>query len=276
MKKILFPTDFSEVANSAFVHALELAKIINGEIILLHSFELPTLDNQFFPQNYEVLFESVALSEYGLFKEEVPKLRAIAAERNLQNIKLTHRLIQGDLINSIKQAVAEDNIDMVVMGTSGATGWKELFLGTKTGEVLAAINVPVLSVPFGVKFTNIETLGFTTRFREKDKVALKKVINIAKKTKAKVKCLYVKSITSDVNEAIIAEWKNEFKNEPIQFFIIPSEDVEETILDFIFNQNIDVLAMLTYKKGFFTDLFTTGFAKKMSYTSSIPVLVLQE
>ncbi|MFI0427394.1 MAG: universal stress protein [Flavobacterium sp.] len=276
MKKILFPTDFSEAANSVFVHALELAKIVNGEIILLHSFELPTLDNQFFPQNYEAVFESVTLSEYGMFKDEVPKLRAIAAERNLENIKLSHRLIQGDVIDCIKQAVAEDAIDFVVMGTSGATGWKELFLGSKTGDVLAAINVPVLSVPFGANYAQIETIGFTTRFREKDKDALKKVIGIAKKTKAKVKCLYVKTNTSDVKEATVTEWKNEFINEPVQFFIIPSEDIEETILDFIDNQNIDVLAMLTYKKSFFTDLFTTGFAKKMSYSTAIPVLVLYE
>ena len=52
MKRILFPTDFSETATNAFVHALELAKIVEGELILLHTFELPVFDNQFFPENY--------------------------------------------------------------------------------------------------------------------------------------------------------------------------------------------------------------------------------
>ena len=39
MKKILFPTDFSEVANNAFVHALGLAKVLHADLVLLHTFE---------------------------------------------------------------------------------------------------------------------------------------------------------------------------------------------------------------------------------------------
>ena len=64
MKKILFPTDFSEVANNAFVHALEFAKMVHGELVLLHSFELPIYDNQFFPENYAAIYDSVELSEF--------------------------------------------------------------------------------------------------------------------------------------------------------------------------------------------------------------------
>lgn len=48
MKKILFPTDFSEAATNAFIHALEFAKIVNAELILLHTFEIPVYDSQFF------------------------------------------------------------------------------------------------------------------------------------------------------------------------------------------------------------------------------------
>ena len=39
MKRILFPTDFSEAATNAFVHALEFAKSIDGELVLLHAFD---------------------------------------------------------------------------------------------------------------------------------------------------------------------------------------------------------------------------------------------
>ena len=276
MKKILFPTDFSEVTNTAFVYALELAKIVKGEIILLHSFESPYFDDQFFPENFEVVFESVELSEYGMFRDEIPKLRAIAENRNLQNIKLSHRLIEGNLMSCISQCVIEENIDFIVMGTTGATGWKEIFIGTNTGKVVTNVSVPVLSVPHEIEYVLIETIGFTTRFRDKDKIALKSVLDIAKKTHAMVKCLYVKTSNSDVSESSIAQWKREFEKEPVQFFIIPSDDVKDTIFDFIYNQKIDILAMLTYKKTFFTDLFTTSFSKSMSYNTEIPILVLHE
>lgn len=274
MKKILFPTDFSEVANNAFVHALEFAKIVNGELILLHTFELPIYDNQFFPENYAVIYDSLELSQFDVFKDEIPKLRAIAEERNLDKIKMSHRLMDGSLLFNIKKAIKEDKIDFVVMGTSGATGWEAFFVGTNAGSVITGINIPMLCVPIEAKFKKIETIGFTTRFRIKDKKALKNVLDIAKKTNAKVKCLYVKTSKSDVSDETIENWEKEFKKEPITFFVIPSDEVEETILDFILYKDIDVLAMLTYKRSFFEGLFHPSFTKKMSGNFDIPILAL--
>ena len=276
MKKILFPTDFSKVANNAFEHALELAKIVKGELILLHTFELPIVDNQFFPENYQTLFDTIELSKFDRFKDELQALRAIAEERNLGHIKLSHRLMDGSLTYNIKECIKLDKIDFVVMGTSGATGWKEMFMGTNTGEVITSIGVPVLSVPLEAKFTKIETIGFTTRFREKDREALKQIIAIAKKTNAKVKCLYVNTKESDNTEATFDNWKDHFKNEPVNFFILPSDEVKETILEFITSQEIDILAMLTYKRSFFESLFSSSFTEKMSYISDIPILALHE
>jgi Asp/Glu/hydantoin racemase len=57
-----------------------------------------------------------------MFKEEVPKL-LFATACNLDNIKMTHRLMEGDLIENIQKSVAEDKIDFVVMGTAGVTDW---------------------------------------------------------------------------------------------------------------------------------------------------------
>jgi nucleotide-binding universal stress UspA family protein len=276
MKKILFPTDFSEVATNAFVHALEFAKIVKGELILLHTFELPVYDNQFFPENYNVLFDSLQLSEFDMFKEEIPKLHAIAEERNLDKIKMSHRLMDGNLLFNIKKAIKEENIDFIVMGTAGARGWEAFFLGTNTGNVLTAVDVPVLSVPLEANFKKIETIGFTTRYRAKDKKALKDVLEIAKKMNAKVRCLYVKTNNSDVSEATLKHWEEEFANEPIQFSIIPSDDVHDTILDFVLFKDIDVLAMLTYKRNFFVELFKPSLTQKFSNTLDIPILAMHE
>ena len=276
MKKILFPTDFSEVADNAFVHALEFAKIVNGELILLHTFELPVYDNQFFPENYNVLFDSLQLIEFDMFKEEIPKLHNIATERNLDHIRMSHRLMDGNLLHNIKKAIKEEKIDFIVMGTSGATGWEAFFIGTNTGNVLTAVDVPVLSVPLESKFKKIETIGFTTRYRAKDKKALKDVLKIAKKTNAQVKCLYVKTNNSDVSEATIKQWEEEFADEPIQFSVIPSDDIQDTILDFILFKDIDVLAMLTYKRNFFVELFIPSLTQKFSNRLHIPILAIHE
>ncbi len=274
MKKILFPTDFSEVANNAFVHALEFAKIVQGEIVLLHTFELPVFDNQFFPENYAVIYDSLELSQFDIFKDEIPKLRAIAEERHLEKIKMTHRLMDGDLLFNVKKAIKEDKIDFVVMGTSGVTGWEAFFVGSNAGSVIIGIDVPMLCVPLEAKYKKMETIGFTTRFRPKDKTALRLVLEIAKKTKAKVKCLYVKTSSSDVTKGVIDKWETEFMREPIEFFVIPSDEIKETILDFILYKDIDVLTMLTYKRGFFEGLFKPSFTKKVADNFDIPILAI--
>ena len=276
MTKILFPTDFSNVANNAFVHALGLAKLVHGELILLHTYEFPIMDSQFGLQNYKEIYDTIELSNLDQFKDELPKLRQIAIENGFESIKMSHILADGDLLHNIKEAVKKEKIDYVVMGTSGASGWMEKLLGTNTGEAITSLKVPVFSIPEGAKYSKIDTIGFTTRFREKDKVALQNVIKIAKAAKAVVKCLYVETNESDNCAAVYQEWETLFKDEPVQFFIIPSEYARETIEDFITSQEIDVLTMISYKRNFFQWLFTSSFTEKMATSSTIPILALHE
>lgn len=272
MKKILFPTDFSEAANNAFVHALEFAKTVHGELVLLHTFELPVFDNQFFPENYAAIYDSVELSEFDMFKDEIPKLRAIAEAHHLDKIKMSHRLKDGNLVSNIKGVIKEDKIDYVVMGTSGATGWDSFFIGTNTSSVVSAVDVPVFCVPSDAPVTKIQTIGFTTRFRTKDKKALRSVLELAHKTKAKVKCLYVKTSDSDVAKETILAWEEEFKSEPVEFYVIESDDVQATILDFIMYKEVDVLTILPYKRGFFEGIFKPSLTKKLTTDFEIPIL----
>lgn len=276
MKKILFPTDFSEAATNAFVHALEFAKIVNAELILLHTFEIPVYDSQFFPENYAAIYSSVELAKFEMFKNEIPKLRAIAEERKLGSIVIKHRLMDGDLLYNLKNAVEEDKVDFVIMGTSGASDWTKFFLGSNTSSVISGVEVPVLCVPVDAKFKKIKVIGFTTRYREKDKKELKKVLEIAKKTDAKVKSLYVRTSSSDVPEATVKEWEKEFANENVEFLVLPSDEVKETILDFVLYKEVDILSMITHKRSFFESLFDSSFTKKLSKQVPVPVLVMHE
>ena len=276
MKKILFPTDFSEAATNAFVHALEFAKIVNAELILLHTFEIPVYDSQFFPENYASIYSSIELAKFEMFKDEIPKLRTIAMERKLEDIVIKHRLMDGDLLYNLKNAVEEDNIDFVIMGTTGVSDWTKFFLGSNTSSVIAGVDVPVLCVPADAKFKKIKIIGFTTRYREKDKNELKKVLKIAQKTNAKVKSLYVKTSNSDVSDVTIKEWEKEFANENIEFLVLPSDEVKETILDFILFKDIDILTTIKHKRSFFESLFESSFTKKITKEVSIPVLIMHE
>ncbi|NGY37586.1 universal stress protein [Flavobacterium sp. XN-5] len=274
MKRILFPTDFSEVATNAFVHALAFAKILHGELVILHSYPTLSIDDQFFPENFKTVYDTVELTQFDIFKEEVPKLHAIATACNLDNIKMTHRLMEGDLVNNIKKSVEEDKIDYVVMGTSGVTEWDAIFIGSNSGEVIIGITVPVLCVPLDSKYKTIKTIGFTTRYRAKDKQAIHTVLNLAKHLNAKLKCLYVKTSNSDVSKETIAEWNAEFETQPIEFSIVESDEINEAVMDFIITKNVNVLTMLTYKRGFFKGLFQPSYTKMEHPEFHIPILAI--
>lgn len=276
MKKILFPTDFSEVATNAFVHALALAKSINAELVLLHTFEFPIVDNQYFPENYAVIYNSLESTNKEHFKNEIEKLKGIAKHKNSEDVKISHLLLDGDLMYNLKEIINKQPVEFVVMGTSGAHGWEEVFIGTNTGDAINNLKVPVLSIPANCKYHKTETIGFTTRYREKDKEQLQKVIEIAKSTKASVKCLYVKTHKSDNSEDVFNQWKEEFSKEPITFFIVENNNVNDSVLEFIKTQNIDLLTMVSYKRTFFEWLFTSSTAEKISNHSTVPVLVLHE
>jgi len=276
MKKILFPTDFSDAATNAFVHALEFAKVVNAELILLHTFEIPVYDSQFFPENYASIYSSIELAKFEMFKDEIPKLRTIAAERNLEDIVIKHRLMDGDLIYNLKNAVEEDSIDFVIMGTNSVSDWTKFFTGSNTESVISGVEVPVLCIPVDAKYKKVKTIGFTTRYREKDKKELKKVLKIAKKTDAKVKSLYVKTSNSDVTEETRKEFEKEFAGENVEFLVLPSDDVKETILDFVLYKNIDILTTITHKRSFFESLFDSSFSKKIAKEVPIPILVMHE
>jgi nucleotide-binding universal stress UspA family protein len=217
------------------------------------------------------------MSNFDHFKEEMPKLHALAETHKAAHINMRHIMMDGELVYNIKKVIKQENIDFVVMGTNGATGWLDSFIGTNTASVISDVSVPVLSVPLAAKFEKIKTIAFTTRFRQKDIEALVKVLMLAKKMHAQVKCLYVKTAHSDVNTDTILRWQSHFEDEEhLQFFVIPNEDVNATIEDFLVDQDIDILAMLTYKRNFFVELFTTTTTQKLAQSLHTPILALHE
>ncbi|HSN48178.1 MAG TPA: universal stress protein [Flavobacterium sp.] len=274
MKKILFPTDYSKTANNAFIYALKLAENINAEIITLHVYELPIIDNQGFPSYLFEIYDVIELNNFENYKDQIPHLRKIAEENDLGHIKMSHVLQQGSLVPIIDEIVKKEHIDFVVMGTNGASGLTETFLGSNTGNVISGIGTFVLAIPEHYHFQAIKNIAFTTRFKEKDRIALRKVLEIARGFEAKVHCIFVKTAKLNVSEAVIQDWNTDFEGDDVDFHIIENEHVKDTILKFAENKKMDILAMLDYKRGFLEELFTDSLTQKIAHHIHIPILAL--
>lgn len=276
MTKILFPTDFSKTAKNAYLYALTMAKAIDAQIVVMHSFLIPLIDESGIPANFKEVFDMITVQNQERLDEHLRFLNKVAFKRGFQDIVATSVLKSGDLHAAMKQVVEEEGIKLVVMGTSGTTGWFESILGSQTGDAIASLNVPVMSIPLGLKYAKIETIGFANLYREKDFIALEKLCAMTAPFHSTIKSIFVKKPHSEVTQEQIDAWERRCTHLNVQFFVIPDDDVRETIDDFITNQNIDVMAMLTEKRGFFQELFKSSLTQKLSNKLDIPILAFHE
>ncbi|AWI26285.1 universal stress protein [Flavobacterium pallidum] len=276
MKKILFPTDFSESANNAFVYALNLANALKAEIITLHVYEFPILDSNYIevPLYQAEVYESLELSNFENYKSQIPVLRQIAGANGMEHIPISNVLLEGDLVNNVAQLVKDENIDYVVMGTHGASGFNAFFFGTVTADIMTGTSAFVIGIPEESKFEAISKIGFATAYNEEDKTALRKLIPLADAFDAVIECLHVQTSSEEVTGH--SEWKQAFANNNINFHTIESNTIEESIIDFTEVHRIQLFALLNHKHGFWESLFHTSLTKKLAFHLKVPLLALHE
>ena len=278
MKRILFPTDFSVAANTAFEYALHFADSFNAELIVLHVYDLPIVETAPLPDSTTEIFDIVEMNQFESFREQLPELHSIAEKNQMGHVKMRNILLYGDLIYTINKVCKDEDVDMIVMGTKGATGLKETFLGSTTASVMTNAAVPVLGIPTEAKYHNqIQNIAFTTQYKEKDTDALVQAIEIANKLNARIHCIYIKGNADAAEVDVrIEEWRQHYKDENIDFLTLAGDDMEQTILDFVEQREIGLLIMRAHKRGFFEGLFHKSLTKKMTHHSKVPILIFND
>ena len=137
-KKILVPTDGSEFAKKAQKHALFLAKVTGAEIVAVSVTEnnfvngLP-LDDEVYQLN-QILKER---SEENL--KEFDKL-------NEDDLKITHVVKEGSPAKCILEVANEEDIDLIVMGSSGKSGFDRFIMGSVADKVVNSAKCAVIVI----------------------------------------------------------------------------------------------------------------------------------
>jgi nucleotide-binding universal stress UspA family protein len=140
MKKILVPTDFSDHAEYALKVAAQIARKNNGEIFLLHMLELPSLAADPINGGHEV-------PEIMFFmKKTHERFAEIKSASYLEGIEVTEAIQFEKAFEGIIGASKKHNIDLIVMGSHGASGFHEMFIGSNTEKVVRTSDVPVLVI----------------------------------------------------------------------------------------------------------------------------------
>lgn len=156
MKRILVPCDFSEQSTNAFKFAIQLEKNSKAEIHLLNVVELPFLhDSVLMPTLY---FEEERFRD--LRKDAELRLDHIVKKHSTPDVRLKGVVHLGSPSKKILDYISNNSIDLVVMGTKGATGMREIFVGSNTEKIVRASGVPVIAIKDTVRPRQIKNIVF--------------------------------------------------------------------------------------------------------------------
>jgi len=276
MKKILFPTDFSETSFNAFKYALELANFIKAEILVLHVFESKTISSsRLSPKTLDEFKENIELKEFEHFKSFGTHFRQLAKDADLENINFQYILEYGYLLPVIQKKIKDEGINLVVMGTNNDKDFETSILGSNTYNVIVNTQVPTLCVPKLAKFKSIKKMLFSTAFSSKDESALAYFVEMADRNNCETKCVYVDTKNRNYDN-LLAAWKQTFAKNNLEFVILKGSDPVKQVANYIISEKIDLLTTVKHNKTFFESIFMSSFTKKIANSIHIPLLVIHD
>ena len=142
LKKIMWPTDFSEPSNEGLKTAIELATQFSAEIILVHVVApMPTMHGAAAPTGFHI---PTVLEE--LHDSAQKSLEDIRQERIPAEIKARTFVVDGKPAHEIVQLAAREKTDLIVIPTQGESGWQRFVFGSVAEKVVRMADCPVLTI----------------------------------------------------------------------------------------------------------------------------------
>jgi nucleotide-binding universal stress UspA family protein len=166
--------------------------------------------------------------------------------------------------------------DFIVMGTTGASGLKEAFLGSVAAEVLENSSCPVMAVPHAARFDGkMDRIAFATDYHDLDKPTLKSAATFASWFGATLDVVHIDTTHTEPYTAGMYKFLDSIEALPnVKPFVLDHTSIEEGLVQFLEENKTDILAMRVKKRNFIQELFTYSMTKKMANHLHIPVLGL--
>jgi len=274
MKHILVPIDFSEQAECAARVAAKIAKKNDSDISLLHMLEMPqgvvdamsggdnsTPASLFFMKKVHERFDELKKSNF---------FKGI----NVNESVLFHKTFDGVIEESKKQ-----NIDLIVMGSSGSSGIKEILIGSNTEKIVRHSEVPVLVVKKGSSNLEINKIVFASDFGAESKKKFQNVLDFANKFDAKLHLVYVNTPYKFKSTKIISSTMNNFINDfdikNYDTYIYNETSVEKGILSYADEVNADLIALNTHGRSSLSSFFNPSIGQDIANHALKPIITFK-
>lgn len=278
MKKILLPTDFSDNTWSAICYALEFFKNEKCEFHILHTYT---------PTFYRVDY-MMGGPTYSAIPDMGVDIAQAGLDKTLEDINLKfknpkHSFKPLSAFNTLTDEILEltetKNFDLILMGTQGATGAKEIFLGTHTVQVIRKSKIPVMVIPKGYKFKEIKSIVFPTDYLSLyKKEEIQFLVDLIEMHKAKLTILHVKAeydltYEQQTSKKLLSTY---FKNLPHVFREERGALMPEAVHEYVTKHESGLLAMMNRRHGFLERWLFKQNVDSIGFHTSIPFLVMRE
>ena len=275
MKKILVPTDFSDTAEHALKIAAQLAKKHNSEIYLLHMLELPMqLIDPVAGGNSQNLPESIFFMK--LAHQRFAKLMQ---RPFLKDIKVHETVMFHQAFDGIMEVSEDYDCDIIIMGSHGASGFKEMFIGSNTEKVVRSSHIPVLVIKNEHGNFEVENFIFATDADGSNKHTLEKAYNFAQLIEAKFHLLFINTpnnfITSTEVRKRIDNFISGFNIHDYEMHIYNDVSVEKGILNFAMKQKKALIGISTHGRKGLAHFFNGSISEDLVNHANMPVVTFK-
>jgi nucleotide-binding universal stress UspA family protein len=281
MKNILIPTDFSENAWNAVKYAIELYKNEQCNFYLLNTYTPNIATSRFMAS---AVNEERYTVENSSKKGLINLLNRIEKEypdpAHIHNFKTISSF--SFLVDEVKELVNDYNIHIVILGTKGASGLAEVFMGSNAVRIIKAVKkCPVLAIPECFKYETPKEIAFATDFNRFYTVSeLQPLIELAETFNATIRIVHVQTQIKALTEL------QQFNLNMLRRYLKTTEhyihtisevnSVSNTLEVFANELQVHLLAMLNYQHSYMERATREPIVKKIAFHTQLPLLVLPE
>lgn len=275
MKRILVPTDFSDQAENALKVAAQLAKKFDAEIFLLHMLELPLqLIDPVQGSGSHNLPESIFFMK--LAHQRFAKL---LARPFLKEVKVHETVLFHQAFEGIIEVSEDKKCDIIVMGSHGASGFKEMFIGSNTEKVVRLSKIPVLVIKKEISQFNIENFVFATDADLSNKHTLKAANEFAEKLQAKLHLLFINTPNNFITTQEAYERLEDFSSGTgvtnFKSHVYNDISVEKGILNFARDLDAGLIGISTHGRKGLAHFFNGSISEDLVNHAQRPVVTFR-
>jgi nucleotide-binding universal stress UspA family protein len=273
MKRILVPTDFSKHAEYALRVAAQIAKKNNSEICLLHMLELPH-------QGSDAVSAGSAIPQIMFFKDmAINKLDALMESDFLEGITISEIIQFEKAFDGIMEISKKNNVDLIVMGSHGASGYEEMFIGSNAEKVVRSSEVPVLVIKNETTQFKADKLVFASDFSEEIKKPFAKLVEFATVFNSHLDLVMINTPNSFKSTAVAEKIMSDFLDGTnftnYSTHIYNDVNVEKGILNYSSSVDADLIGMCTHGRTGFSHFFNGSISEDLVNHTVRPVITFK-